>query len=193
MASTVGMMSAATVCIVLINPTSLLGQAFTAAEIQSALDTHNRARCEVSPPARSMPAVTWDIALAQVAQAWATRATQFAHNPNRDKQYARIGGKGPVGENLSLLSAALAGVPTVVGSWVGERRSYRYHRVAPTDTESNHYTQMVWAATRRIGCGKAPRTGNRVLYVCNYAPAGNVIGQFPYVAGRGANRACGGQ
>ena len=189
MASTTIALAAAT-CVALTSPASALAQAFTATEIQQTLDAHNSARCQVSPPAVSLPPVTWDAALAQVAQAYAMRAREFAHNPRRDAQYARLGGKGPVGENLSLLSPSLATVPTVVGSWVAERRSYTYQSVSPGDRKSGHYTQIIWAVTRRIGCGKARRWGDRFLYVCNYAPAGNVIGRFPYVAGTGTNQSC---
>jgi pathogenesis-related protein 1 len=179
---------AAAVCVGVIRPAH--GQAFTAIEIQQALDAHNQARCLVNPPAASMPPVTWDPALARVAQGWATRAAQFSHNPNRTRQYAQLGGNGVVGENLSLLSASLASIPFVVGSWVGEARTYSRHAVAPGDAEWSHYTQIIWAGTRRIGCGKAPRAKSQVLYVCNYAPAGNVIGHFPYTTGRGTNRSC---
>ena len=166
------------------------GQGFTAVEIQEALDAHNRARCLVNPSASSMPPVTWDAALARVAQGWAMRATRFAHNPNRTRQYAQLGGVDAVGENLSLLSASLASVPFVVGSWVSEQQTYTYHDVAAGDAKWSHYTQIIWAATRRVGCGKAPRANSQVLYVCNYAPAGNVIGRTPYTAGQGPNRSC---
>jgi hypothetical protein len=78
----------------------------------------------------------------------------------------------------------------VIRSWVGEGDSYKYHALVGTDVAWNHYTQVIWAATRRIGCGRAARTGDLVMYVCNYAPAGNVIGQFPYKAGKGKNDSC---
>src|SRR5262245_18783532 len=189
MAST-RMALAATAWVALASPDSALAQAFTATEIQQTLDAHNSARCQVSPTAVSMPPVTWDAALAQVAQAYAMRARAFAHNPRRDAQFAGLGGKGPVGENLSLLSPSLATVATVVGSWVAERGSYTYQPLSRNDRKSGHYTQIVWAATRRIGCGKARRWGDRFFYVCNYAPAGNVIGRFPYGAGTGTNLSC---
>ena len=191
MSSAAGIAIAAATCAALATPASALAQSFSTTEIQQAVDAHNLARCQVHPAAASMPAVTWDETLAMVAQNWAMRAQQFSHNPNRNRQYRQLGGKeGSVGENMSLLSASLASIGTVVASWVSERQSYAFHAVSSNDTESNHYTQIVWSATRRIGCGKARRWDNRFLYVCNYAPAGNVVGRFPYAAGNGTTQAC---
>lgn len=38
---------------------------------------------------------------------------------------------------------------------------------------TGHFTQVVWKATKRLGCGQAGK-----FVVCNYYPAGNVQGQF---------------
>ena len=55
---------------------------------------------------------------------------------------------------------------------------------AGTTSVREHYTQMVWRGTTRIGAGKAviasgPYKGLTVP-VCNYTPRGNMIGQKPY-------------
>jgi hypothetical protein len=42
-----------------------------------------------------------------------------------------------------------------------------------------HYTQVVWSGTRELGCGVA-RSPSREIWVCNYNPPGNYIGQRPY-------------
>jgi PadR family transcriptional regulator len=42
-----------------------------------------------------------------------------------------------------------------------------------------HYTQIVWSNTREVGCGVA-RDSNREVWVCNYNPPGNWIGERPY-------------
>lgn len=52
---------------------------------------------------------------------------------------------------------------------------------------TGHYTQMLWAASVRIGCGYVNHmVGNRntVLLVCNYGPAGNVRGGRLYDVAR---------
>ena len=42
-------------------------------------------------------------------------------------------------------------------------------------TEIGHYTQLIWPATREVGCAVAKDSNYDVL-VCRYWPAGNVIG-----------------
>lgn len=47
----------------------------------------------------------------------------------------------------------------------------------------SHLTQMVWKATTELGCALAMCDGifdgtDGSFYVCEYNPAGNVIGEF---------------
>jgi hypothetical protein len=72
-----------------------------------------------------------------------------------------------------------------VDLWFSENSTYTY---GTTDTTHLHYTQVVWANTRTLGCGATfcPMVGslpNATLVVCNYAPPGNFIGQAPYASG----------
>jgi len=57
----------------------------TTRERADVFNEHNAARCTVSPPAQTMPALAWDDALAQVAQNWANTvagsATTLAQRP----------------------------------------------------------------------------------------------------------------
>jgi hypothetical protein len=53
-------------------------------------------------------------------------------------------------------------------------------------SESGHYTQLVWATTRKVGCGYTAYTKDttyRRLYVCNYLTAGNLLNSPVYLAG----------
>lgn len=55
------------------------------------------------------------------------------------------------------------------------------------DCDTGHYTQILWAASTRIGCGYVNfmnGNGYTVLLVCNYGPAGNVLGGRMYQAVR---------
>ena len=42
-----------------------------------------------------------------------------------------------------------------------------------------HYTQLVWKNTTEVGCAKVT-CGNQTIWVCNYNPPGNYVGQKPY-------------
>ena len=62
---------------------------------------------------------------------------------------------------------------------------------------TGHYTQVVWADTFKVGCGftayRAPNGWHNKYYVCNYGPAGNIIGGSMYQEGSACSkcpRAC---
>ncbi len=51
--------------------------------------------------------------------------------------------------------------------------------------QCGHYTQLVWRDTERVGCGVANCNnvdgfGAGNLWVCNYDPPGNYVGERPY-------------
>jgi pathogenesis-related protein 1 len=66
----------------------------------------------------------------------------------------------------------------VVGAWAGESRNYDYASNKCRGV-CGHYTQIVWAGTREVGCAVATG-GGRQVWVCNYDPPGNWIGKRPY-------------
>jgi len=53
-----------------------------------------------------------------------------------------------------------------------------------TSRKTGHYTQLVWADTTKIGCGrikyKDEKNWDTILLVCNYGPCGNRIGDKIY-------------
>jgi pathogenesis-related protein 1 len=128
-------------------------------------DAHNAVRNSVG-----VPPLAWSAQLASVAQGWANHliaARGFAHRPGN--RY---------GENLYTISGGAASPSQVVSAWVGERRGY--------DIRSNscagvcgHYTQVVWRTTRSVGCGVAT-DAEREVWVCDYDPPGNYVGERPY-------------
>jgi pathogenesis-related protein 1 len=135
---------------------------------------HNQLRATVG-----VPPLMWDAALASVAQAYA-QGCQFQHS-----------GRDGVGENLAANAPAPPGSPVAMAfrSWSDEQAFYDYAgNSCAAGKQCGHYTQVVWRTTTRLGCGVAacttgsPFTGfpNWELWVCNYAPPGNVSGQRPY-------------
>jgi hypothetical protein len=154
------------------------------------LDPQNQARAAVG----EAPLV-WDPIAAQVAQAYAMQCN-FQHNPDRGSQYDALGGMGGVGENIAA-GAPTQSVSGAVGSWTGEQQYYDHATNScasgtsgASGQECGHYTQIVWNTTTGVGCAKVSCTtgspfgtfagGQWDFSVCDYSPAGNVVGQSPY-------------
>ena len=148
---------------------------------QEMLAAHNAARAGARPtPKPALPELTWSDEAARVAQAYANQC-KFEHNAKR----------GPYGENLA--AAAPPGSKTatqVVGDWVSEASDYTFasNKCTPGKV-CGHYTQVVWRKTTQVGCATAICTKNSPfgaefskwqLWVCDYTPPGNMVGQKPY-------------
>lgn len=61
----------------------------------------------------------------------------------------------------------------IVQSWFDEYKKYKYSTQFSTGT--GHYTQVVWANTKYVGCGAVIYEADgkwkyNKLYVCNYGP-----------------------
>jgi hypothetical protein len=61
--------------------------------------------------------------------------------------------------------------------WVKERQLYDWSNPG-FNMQTGHFTQVVWADTREVGCGTVS-CNNMEIWVCNYSPAGNVRGEYP--------------
>ncbi|MET0410888.1 MAG: CAP domain-containing protein [Polyangiaceae bacterium] len=169
---------------------------------------HNAIREQVSDDEGIQPALpdlTWSNELALVAQDWANTLTSedcgsIAHRPN-----------GRLGENIAARGSrgiSLDPMPPdeAVQGWADEVECWTYGRItggnpnvqggeqcepqciaSKNSTGCGHYTQLVWANTRQVGCGYSTCTTEDdflfEVWVCNYDPPGNVISQFPYQPG----------
>ncbi|WP_338873349.1 CAP domain-containing protein [Myxococcus stipitatus] len=144
------------------------------------LDAHNEARANARPtPKPPLPPLVWSDAAARQAATWA-KACKFEHNPNR----------GDFGENLAAATPDTWGTLQVVKSWADEASDYDHTRnTCKKGKVCGHYTQVVWRKTTGVGCatvlckknspfGEAFPTWQ--LWVCNYTPPGNFVGQRPY-------------
>ncbi|KAM4615361.1 GLIPR1-like protein 1 [Polymixia lowei] len=160
--------------------------------IDDCVQTHNKARSSVQPPASDMLYMTWDEGLAVTARAWA-RNCDFRHNVHL-RDVRRMHPTFPsVGENIwAGHPASSFTVKSAVDLWVGENKSYAY-RENRCSRVCGHYTQVVWAGSYKVGCsvqfcpnGVDETSFNNkegAIFVCNYAPAGNVAGRSPYQTG----------
>lgn len=138
-------------------------------------------------------ALEYDLTLEAHAQQWANdlAGRQYwgpsPHNNNRMLPAF----SGEVGENISRGKGSGATGASVVDQlqssvdgWALEFKQHDFttHRSAGT----GHFTQVVWRATTKMGCGFAhitlPGGGWYWVCVCNYHPAGNIMfsGPDPY-------------
>ena len=108
------------------------------------------------------------------------------------KEYSKQGGQEePLGESLAWScceSPPKEDAAGVVGMWKSEQENYVYGPVGSACTSkedgeaTGEYTQMVWAGTRKMGCGMASCGEKGTVWVCHFWPAGNVVGQTPSCA-----------
>ena len=140
------------------------------------LAAHNQWRSKTG-----VPALKWSNDLAGSSQKW---ADQLARNGCRSKHST-----GKYGENIYWAGAAQRSDGTssvqkiidrdAVDAWGNEVQDYDYasnscHGVC------GHYTQVVWKSTTEVGCGMAICSDKAQLWVCQYTPRGNMVGEKPY-------------
>ncbi len=153
---------------------------FPAVEQTEIVTAHNNLRSQVKTPE-----LKWSPTIASTAQNHAdklktARACKPEHSESMD-----------LGENLfwaspiyysNGLSEVQVITPThfINNGWGSEKVDYDYlTNTCAAGKVCGHYTQIVWKSTTEIGCGKAVCPDNSQIWVCNYKPAGNIVGQRP--------------
>ena len=108
----------------------------------------------------------WDEDLVQVSTEWlqnldTNNNCQMEHNWDS-----------PLGENLMWAPYG----------WASEEEFYDYDSNSCVPGEMcGHYTQIVWEATERVGCAMIIcNNEEEYMWMCNYDPAGNWVGEHPY-------------
>lgn len=141
---------------------------------------HNRWRDEVG-----VPGLKWSDKLAGAAQGWADRLAgnncAMQHSGNS------------YGENIYQASALMwpdgrwefraVSPRRPVDAWGEEKQWYDAETGQCSATGKNtcgHYTQVVWKGTTEVGCAMAVCGNNSQVWVCNYFPAGNIVGKRPF-------------
>ena len=133
----------------------------------------------------SIPNMIISSDLNKTAQSWAeylASSGNFQHSDPSQRNNA--------GENLyvSYTTAPTINITTLakeaVKDWYDEVSKYDYNQPGFSST-TGHFTQVVWKNSTTLGCGVAQgvKTLDGIAYnafyvVCQYAPAGNVQGQF---------------
>lgn len=121
-----------------------------------------------------VPPVRLDYRISGTAQRWANHllaTKRLRHRPGN--RY---------GENLFWAGggdrSAEAAACQAVAHWYGEGNGYDYHREYPAGANpAPDFTALLWESVDRVGVGIAPGQDGTYVVV-NFAPAGNVQGQF---------------
>ncbi|XP_011054174.1 PREDICTED: venom allergen 3-like [Acromyrmex echinatior] len=166
----------------------------TKAEKKAIVDKHNELRRYVAsgketrgkpgpqPKAVSMTNLTWDEELEKISQRWVNQCI-FGHDECRHVD------RFIVGQNMAQASSSGKNTATVdylVSLWYNEVKDFNNTKINKYEFEpkTGHYTQLVWANSKIIGCGKIeyedPTKWNKITLCCNYGPHGNMIGQKMY-------------
>lgn len=158
-------------------------------DVMCMLQEHNTLRAAVGTPE-----LRWSDALARQASSWADELKKTGCVMKHSRAH--------LGENIywasawktttrnkskNTLQTTLTLQPIteahVISSWAVEQPWYSQASNtcnAPPGKSCGHYTQIVWGSTKEVGCAKVICDDKSQIWVCNYSPAGNVVGQRPY-------------
>ncbi|QRG39780.1 hypothetical protein FDK38_004234 [Candidozyma auris] len=120
------------------------------------LDAHNSKRAK-----HSAPALSWSDELASYAQNMADKYTCGSSLQHSGGKY---------GENLAV---GYDGAEGTVKAWYDEGSNYDYSSAS----SFNHFTQVIWKGSKQLGCAQKQCDNGGPYVVCEYYPAGNMIGQ----------------
>jgi len=68
-----------------------------------------------------------------------------------------------------------------VKDWYSEIEFYNYEKNSCKANEMcGHYTQVVWKDSKEVGCAAYQCGDKSQVWVCQYHPAGNIIGEKPF-------------
>jgi len=133
-------------------------------------ERHNYWRKELG-----LPPFKWSNKLAVVAQKWAntlkTKGCEMEHSSGNK-----------YGENLYWSMGKKRKPDESVDAWASEKQYFNFEKLECNGEwyKCGHYTQMIWENTKTVGCAVAYCKDGSEVWVCNYEPAGNVVGQKPY-------------
>nr|KAF6373741.1 hypothetical protein mPipKuh1_005606 [Pipistrellus kuhlii] len=153
--------------------------------IRDCVEAHNEMRRTVHPSAANMKYMSWDKGLAMTAKAWANKC-QKQPNTCTEKPYLCHPTFKYVGENIWLDGSYQFKPESAIGLWNNEKMNYNYSIFYCSEV-CDHYTQVVWADSYKVGCAMRtcplPEGASTAIFVCDYGPLGNNVGERPYKEG----------
>lgn len=145
------------------------------------LDAHNKVR-----RAHGLSDLTWSASLASYAQEWAnhlasTNNCHMRHRPSGSPHGENLWWASPRRWSNGLRELQEIDIQRVVKDWADEKQFYNYqNNSCKRGEQCGHYTQIVWKETTQVGCAYQQCGDLSQLWVCNYNPPGNYIGERPY-------------
>lgn len=145
------------------------------------LVAHNKVRT-----AHRLSKLTWSDSLASYAQEWAnhlasTNNCKMRHRPTGSPYGENLWWASPRSWSNGLRELQDIDIHRVVKDWADEKPFYNYsNNTCQPGEQCGHYTQIVWKETTEVGCAYQQCSDLSQLWVCNYNPPGNYIGERPY-------------
>lgn len=138
------------------------------ARMEGMVERHNYWRSQLG-----IADLTWSSELAAFAQDWANKLAKTCNMKHRQKS--------PYGENIYWKSAKSTAIEAV-DAWASEQQFFNFttQKCKGDWSRCGHYTQVIWENTKKVGCAVAVCKDGGEIWVCNYDPPGNYIGQKPY-------------
>ncbi|CDW56121.1 golgi associated plant pathogenesis-related prote in; golgi associated plant pathogeneis-related protein [Trichuris trichiura] len=143
---------------------TLISESYDIAFQRDFLDAHNRIRAQYGSPLLS-----WCQQLADEAESWAADLLNRGRIIYKDQQ--------GLGENIAIMKIESPRLlPTgeqISRLWAQEANLYDFDNPSWTE-ECQNFTQLVWKATREVGCSRQwSPSQKRAVVVAFYRPAGN--------------------
>lgn len=153
--------------------------------MQGMLAIHNQVRASVgTPPLR------WSGQLAAYAQQWANHlatnnACTMQHRSHAHADTLKVGENlywaSPLRWSDGRVEVQTITPARVAQDWANEQGDYHYtNNSCRPSAQCGHYTQMVWRTTTEVGCAMTVCPDKGQIWVCNYNPPGNWVGERPY-------------
>ena len=133
----------------------------------------------------NMEMMIWNESLAVAAKEW-VKQCKWGHGfpPLQGTTFAEYG------QNIHMTKPRDLTLEDKIQEWYDAKSHYHYDKTKCAEgKQCFHYTQLVWATSRQVGCAShtCPIVENKCYsnvayeyFVCNYLPPGNFEGQKPF-------------
>ena len=139
------------------------------------LSEHNAWRAVVG-----VPPLTWSPEFESQAKKWAEELAvecELGHSGGNEGE--NLNKSGPLAWSDGRTEKWVFTPQQIVADWGGESDHYNYQDNTCIGV-CGHYTQVIWRATKEVGCAVAECTNKAEITVCKYSPTGNHNGLWPY-------------